>query len=465
VTDFARNTSFSITSSRIVLDVHYDWRLAAFACGLALAAGLLTGLWPAVRALRTDPQAAMKDSEARVAGSQRARATGRVLVAGQVALSLVLLVTAVIFVKTMVNLRGVDLGFSGGQVLTMSLDPILPGATSAASREQFWTRVLERVRGLPGVRAASLSVLTPLSGRDTGKGISVRGFQPRSEMDRIVHLNHVSEDYFRTFGIELIAGRAFTRRDAEGALKVAVANEAAAKTYFAGRTPMGETLDFGESGAYQVVGVVRDHKHKSVREEVPRFAFVPLWQRLDPITRITLSVSSDQQPSRVSRAVASEVRAIQPNTLVSDVIGVEEQIDATLVSERLLSTLATAFAALALGLAAIGLYGVVSYSVARRKSEFGIRIALGAPRARIALGVLRGVLLQVVAGLAMGLPVALVTARTAQGAAVRIDTSRSRELSAQCRTAGTGRVRSGMAAGAPRLLDRPGRDIAARIGG
>jgi predicted permease len=331
-----------------------------------------------------------------------------------VALSLVLLVAAVLFARTIVNLRAVDLGFSGSDVLTMSLQPDLPGDTAA--REQLWTRVLERVRGLPGVHAASLSVLTPLSGRNTGTVLTMPGVRPRAGMEQSIRLNHVSEDYFRTFGIELLAGRALTRRDATGAVKVAVLNDTAAKAYasFTGRSPIGETLELGESGVYQVVGVVRDHKHLSVREQAPPFAFVPVWQPIDPISRITLAVSSDQPPSTMARAVANEVRAIHPGTLVSDVIGVEEQIDATLVTERLLSMLATGFAALVLGLAAIGLYGIVSYSVARRRIEFGVRLALGAPRSRVASAVVGEVLLQVAAGIVVGLPLALVIARTAE---------------------------------------------------
>jgi predicted permease len=406
---------FAIGRNPIVLDVHYDWRLALFAAGVALAAGLLTGLWPAVRAMRTEPQAAMKDSESRVAGSRRLGVAGRLSVAGQVALSLVLLVSAVMFVKTMLNLSSVDLGFSERRVLTMSLDPFFTGDGAAAARARFWTQVLERVRELPGVRTASLSVLTPLSGRDTGKFVTVPGFRPSNEMDRIVHLNHVSEQYFQTFGIELRAGRTFTRQDGKQAPKIAVVNEAAAKYYFGGRNPIGETLGFGDSGVYQVVGVVRDSKHMNVRDEAPRFAFVPLWQPLDGISRITLALSSDQPPATMARAIAQEVHAIYPNTLVSDVIGVQEQIDATLVSERLLSTLATGFAALALALAAIGLYGILSYSIVQRRAEFGVRMALGAPPGRLAWGVVRQVVFQVAAGIAIGLPLALAASRAAEG--------------------------------------------------
>jgi predicted permease len=265
------------------------------------------------------------------------------------------------------------------------------------------------------VRAASLSVLTPLSGRDTGAVVTVPGLELRDEADRAVRLNHVSEDYFRTFGIQLVAGRAFTPGDAKGGLKVVMINETAAKAYFTGRSPIGETLRFGEADVYRVVGVVRDHKHKSVREPAPRFAFVPLWQPLDGISRITLAVSSGQPPASVARAVAREVRAIHANTLVSDVIGVHEQVDATLVSERLMSTLAATFAALAVGLAALGLYGVLSYAVARRKAEFGVRMALGAGPGRVAWDVLGEALLPVAGGMAIGLPAALAVARAARG--------------------------------------------------
>jgi hypothetical protein len=151
----------------------------------------------------------------------------------------------------------------------------------------------------------------------------------------------------------------------------------------------------------RVVGVVRDHKHLSLREPSARFVYVPLWQPLDRIARITLAVASDQP---ASLAIAQEVRAVHPRTLVSDVIGVEEQIDATLVSERLLPALAT-----------VGLFGVLGYAVTRRRSEIAVRIALGAPPARIAANVLRQGLLQVAGGLAIGLPIALVLARAAEG--------------------------------------------------
>ena len=240
--------------------------------------------------------------------------------------------------------------------------------------------------------------------------MSVPGMNLRSD----VRLNHVSEDYFRTFGIRLLAGRLLTRQDAAGALEAVVLNETAARTVLAGRSPLGERVELGGAGPYQVVGVVGDYKHLSVREAAQPFAFVPLEQPVNPISRLTLSVSSVAPGAGLAGAIAREVRAIHPNTLVSDVIDVDAQIDETLVSERLLSMLATGLAVLVLALAAIGLYGIVSYAATARTTEFGLRLALGAQRSRVASGVVAEALLPVAAGIAIGLPVAVLIARAAQ---------------------------------------------------
>jgi predicted permease len=404
-------TGFFATGRRpILLDMQYDWRLVVYALGVTVVTSVLTGMWPALRAVQIEPQTAMKENQARLAGWQRSKAR-QVLVGAQVALSLALLVTAALFARTMMNLHAADLGFAPGNVLTLSVDPgPLADDGAGSTLERVKAAWLERIRSLPGVRNASLSVLTPLSGRNTGAVMSVPGMDFR----RDVRLNHVSEDYFQTFGMALIAGRSFTRQDSAGGLNVLVLNETAARFAFPGRSPLGERVELAGAGLYQVVGVVRDSKHLSVRESATPFAFVPLGQPVTPISRLTLSVSSSTRASTMVQAVTDEIRAIHPTTLVSDVISVDAQIDETLVSERLLSTLATSLAVLVLALAAIGLYGIVSYAAAARTTEFGVRLALGAPRASVARSVIGDALLPVAAGIAVGIPLATLIARAAQ---------------------------------------------------
>ncbi len=405
---------FAIGRNPILLDVRYDWRLAAYTGAITLGAGLLTGLWPALRALRADPHAAIRDGDVRTGGSRRGAAIGRLLVAAQAGLSIVLLVAASIFVRSMINLRAVDLGFEPSGTLTMSLDPVLGIHPGEAWRPQFWKQVLDRVRNLPAVSSASLSVLTPLSGRDTARLATPSGFRSARESERLIHVNHVSEDYFGTFGMRILEGRTFTHRDGPRAPPVAIINEAAARAWFGGRSAIGQTIDFGDSAVYEVIGVVHDTKHMSVREPAPRFAFIPLWQPLDVITRITLAVSSNEPTPTLARAVTRQAQRVYSDTLVSDVISVEEQVDATLVSERLLSALAGWFGALALALAAIGLYGILSQAIARRRVEIGVRMALGASPRRIASGVFGLALLPVAAGVMVGLPIAIAVARLAR---------------------------------------------------
>jgi predicted permease len=404
--------AFAIGRNPIVLDTGIDWKMAGVAALVGLAAATITGLWPAQRILAASPRRTTLTSDPRVIGSRASGHAGRWILAVQVALSFALVLAAVVFGRTIINLRSLDLGFAHRGIVTMSIDPVLTG-DAAELRPEFWRSVIGRVSVRPGVDAVSLSVLTPLSGRDTGKIVTVSGFQPRTKQDQIVHLNHVSEDYFRTFRIQLQSGRVFSAADAAGAHRVAIVNESSARAYFAGRNPIGQTITFGDNRTYEIVGVVRDAKHRTLREPNERFVFVPLWQPVDSLTRVSLAVSSSESLAAVTRMVADDVRQVHSATLISDILSVDDQIDATLVSERLLSELSIAFAALAVALAAVGLYGVLSYSVLQRRSEFGLRLTLGASRAHIVGTSIRAVLPQVVVGIAVGAVVAVMGARHA----------------------------------------------------
>jgi predicted permease len=408
---------FAIGRNPIMLDVQYDWRLIAFTAGLTLATAVSSGLLPALRAIRSDPQAAMKEGEARATMSRRSKAAGRVFIVSQVALSLVLLAGAVAFLRSLVNLRHVDLGFTQSRVLTMSIQPDETLVPSTA-RTQFWMRVLDRVRSLPGVHSASLAVLTPLSGRDRGARVQVPGFQPRSDMDSLIRLNHVSEDYFETFGIGVVRGRTFTSKDSAGAPNGVILNEAAVRFYFRDRDPLGQTMQFSATplskGLYQVIGIVRDTKHMNLREAAPRFAFISMRQPRDGFGRVTVAAVSSLPEAQLAATIAREMTSISQGVLVSDVVTVQEQIDSTLLSERLVSILCGAFAALGLILSAVGMYGVISYGVARRTAEIGVRIALGAQPVNVAWDVVRQTAALLAIGLAIGVAGAVLATRAAE---------------------------------------------------
>lgn len=363
------------------LDIRLDWRLLFFTFSIALAAGLISGSVPALKALRM---------------SSRPGRFGRHLIVGQVALSAVLLSAAAAFVQTLANLRNVHLGFRPAGILTMSIDP--------ASAE-----ILSRVRSLPGIRSASLSIFTPLSGRDRGGRVTVPGFQPRNANELSIHFNQVSNGYFETFGIDLVAGRTFTAQDEASAGKVVIINGTAARTYFRKRDPIGQAMNLSD-GEYRVIGVVRDTRHMSVRDPAPRFAYLPI----QPAGRVTLAVASALPESQLIPAITSEVRAVNLGVLVSEIVTMDQQIDSTIRSERLVSMLSSAFGLLALILSAVGLYGVISYNVQRRTQEIGLRMALGAQRSAVAWAVMRQTMALVGGGIALGLIAAVFATRAAQ---------------------------------------------------
>jgi predicted permease len=394
------------------IDVHPNGVVLAFTAAIALLTGLVFGVAPTLAAVNRDPHGALHGSGHRSTDSRRRTSMRQALVVAQVALSLTLLVGGGLFVRTLVNLNRVDLGFRPRGVLTMSVFPVDPSYTDARLGA-LWNGVLERVRRVPGVETASVSVLTPLGGRDRGVRVTVPGF-PAAAGSQVMIQNHISESYFETFGIPLLAGRLFTEADSGEAPRVAVINEAAARYYFAGRNPLGSTVELG-SGAqhrvYQIVGIVRDARHLNMRQETPRFLYLPIAQRRDRLTRLTLAVKTAGNPAGVTAAVEREVRALGSDILVTEVMTLQQQVDEALLQERLLSTLGGFFSLLALVLSGVGLYGLLAHVVSQRTGEIGIRIALGADRGAVVWMVLRRSLRLVAIGLIAGIPAALLAVR------------------------------------------------------
>lgn len=395
----------------LIIEPELDGTVLAFTAGITVLTGLLFGLAPTLAATRTNP--------ARLASSDRATDSPalarmrQIFVVAQVALSLALLVGGGLFVRTLANLNRQDLGFRQQGVLTMSVLPAGDGYTNARL-DAFWAELLERVRRLPGVQTASVSILTPLSGRERGVRANVPGFQPGSGRDQIVSQNHVSDGYFETFGISLLRGRNLTASDREGAPQVVLINEAAAKFYFRNRDAIGATIELGSDAqrrVYEVAGIVRDAKHMSVRQQAPRVLYIPIGQRRERLTRLTLAVHTAGDPLRTIPMVQREVRAMGPDVLVTEVMTLQQQVEAALIQERLLSTVGGFFSFLALVLSAVGLYGLLSYVVRQRTGEIGVRMALGADRGDVVWMVLRRSLWLVAIGVAIGVPAALWAAR------------------------------------------------------
>jgi predicted permease len=397
-------------SERLSINASLDYRVLLFTGAVSLLTGLVFGLAPALQATRTEATPALKAS----GGTSTRSRFGKILVATQVALSLLLLVGAGLFLRTLHNLKNVDAGFRRDGVVTMRVNPPVT-VNQPAKLVNLWGEILSRVERLSGVRAASLSTLTPLDGNDRAVLADVAGFTPRIEQDKEIRLNQISPGFFRTFGIDLLQGRAFADTDNETGLKVAILNETAARFYFGDGNPVGGLLSFDQAPKtpvqYQVVGVVRDSRYGSLRDPDTRLVYLPRLQSLDQLGRLMLAVRSGGRSASLVNDIRNELRATGPDILVTDIVTLNEQIDQSLLQERLVAMLSLFFGLVALLLAATGLYGVMAYNVARRRREIGIRMALGAQRGNVIGMVLKEVVLVVLIGITIGLGAAVATTR------------------------------------------------------
>jgi len=391
----------------VVLNLDPGFPVMGFAVIVSLAAGTLFGLAPALQLTRSAVAPALK-AQASLSGLRGPFTFRKVLTVAQVALSLLLLAGAGLFVRTLRNLKALDLGYGRENVLLLELVPLLNGYSDVQSA-RFFEQVIDRVNQLPGVRAASLGSMGLLGPGLTRQGIHVEGGNtPRGE-ESAGWINSVSSKYFETLRIPLLLGRSFTVRDAKGAPRVAIVNQTFSRRYFGSAIAVGRRFGIGDVSDIEIVGIVQDGKYKDVRERTPNVVYLPFEQNFDePMTLYARTVGD---PTKVATAIRHAVQAVDPNVPVYNVRTLEAQLDESLSQERLVATLSSWFGAFALLLAAIGLYGVLAYSVTRRTNEIGIRMALGAERSGVIWMVLREALLLVSTGVAIGVPVALVLAR------------------------------------------------------
>ena len=392
----------------IVLDAQPNGTVLLFTTGLAVLTAVAFGIVPAVCATRIEAAPMLRAPGSREA-APAAMTTRKILVGAQIALSLVLVFGAVLLVRTLWNLEHVDGGFRKDNVLVFTLDS---RDTRFPERRMvpLCTDVLDGLRGHAGVRSASCSTMSPV---DTSFEIRRLGM-PRLPSGEIgdVHANTVTPDYFRTFGIALVRGRGFADTDRNGAPRVAVVNEAMARAYFAGADPIGHAIGFGSAPdrLITIVGVVRDARQQ-LREDPPRMVYTPLAQIVEPPKDLLGAVMTDGPTTMLAPVVRGVVSGLTREVAVTYVRTMRQQISASLVGERLVAGLASAFGGLALVLACVGLYGVMSYDIARRTRDIGIRMALGAHPAAVLSAVLREV--GVIAGI--GLSLGLVGAALVSG--------------------------------------------------
>ncbi|HEX8294362.1 MAG TPA: ABC transporter permease, partial [Pyrinomonadaceae bacterium] len=395
------------------LDLRLDYRVLAFTSMVSVGAGIAFGLAPALQASRIDIVTALKTEDAIArAGSRRSRLRAA-FVTAQVTLSVVLLVCAGLFIRSLWRAHTIDPGFRVERALTVPVDLGLLRYKSEAGRA-FYGELLGRVAAQPGVESASLVRFAQLGSSFAQGQVFAEGRAGEGDEGTSTGFNMVGPDYFRTMGTPLVRGRDFTEADREGAPGVAVVNETLAAALWPGEDPLGKRVSFeGAGGPFlEVVGVARDGKYRSLGDRARPYIYRPVMQSYEP--RMTLVVRTAADPRALAGAVREQLRALDPNLPVADVRTLEEQFDLSLLPARVAAWTLGGFGLLALALAAIGIYGVVSYTVAQRTREIGVRMALGADGGRVQRMVLRQVGAMVAAGATIGAFGAFAVGRAAQ---------------------------------------------------
>jgi predicted permease len=384
------------------LHVHTDAKVLFFTTAVTLFTALLFGLLPALRALR--PAVAPSLQQTSRGGETRSRRFfGKCLVAGQVALSVVLLSAAMQFIRHLSNLEHLDVGFQRDNLLLVSLDPEHSGL-EGEQLSRAYRELLAPLAAIPGVRSVSLCGATPISGAGANRAVIVPGYDPKPGEIRNVAENWVAPKYFETLGTPLLAGRDFDFGD-QGRPRVAIINQTMAHYYFADRSPIGESVSFdSDDQRYEIVGVVGDSKLYDIREPTHRTIYFNMFQEPGPGSRFVLRTNID--PDAVAPQVVQTMHSVLKTVAVKKVTTMAAQVDETIVPERLIALLSGGFGALGALLAAIGLYGLLAYTVARRINEIGIRMALGATSSKVTRMVLSEALGMVCAGLIIGIPLA-----------------------------------------------------------
>ena len=395
----------------VVFDFNVDMRVALFTLGLSIVTALLFGLVPAMRASRPDLVGSLKDGPAMFGRVGRSRLRNTLVVV-QVALSLVLLATAGLFLRSLGNASSIDIGFKTDNVLMMTMDPKLQ-SYSHDKTVQFLSKVRERVSALPGVRSVSFVGVVPLSIGSSNNSYDVDAVKDHPKQNVNADTNSVGSGYFNTMGIPLLRGRDFV--PATDDQHSVVINETMASHLFPGQDPIGRVIR-QDKDQYTVIGVTRNSKLRTIGEKPLDAIFMFLNaapEKANSFFGTTLIVKTTVAPGAMAHSVRGQIGALDPNMAVFNIQTMQEHVDKSLLLPRISALLLGIFGAVGLTLAAIGLYGVMSYSVRSRTREIGIRMALGAKPRKVLRMVLRQGLTLTAIGLVIGLAIALVVGRFA----------------------------------------------------
>jgi predicted permease len=403
----------STARNEVFLDLSLDSRVLGFTVAIAVFTSVLFGLLPALRATRVSLALAMKGNQA-VESERSGRLRSRHwIVASQVALSLVLLVAAGLFLRSFAKLATLDLGFDRNNILLVSAD-LKTAKVPPDQQLTTYEQIESRLRALPGVVSASRSVMTPVSGSGWNGWIQSEWSKAFTGRRRLAWFSFVSPGYFETLRMTLLTGRDFNDGDTKTALAVVIVNQTLARRFFPGLDPVGKTFRIMEKGKpgppIEVVGIVRDSKYQSAREEASPIAFFPAAQIPGHSAEETFELRTSIRPSALVSAVQAAVGEVNKQ-IPLEFHTLAEQVNDSMIQERMLALLSGFFGALALLLAMIGLYGTLSYLVAQRHTEFGIRMALGAEPGSILRLVLRNVISVLVVGIVAGLAISLAATR------------------------------------------------------